>query len=296
MRLQRVPRRLPLRGGTHWLAAVGVFVFGAALVVTPSYARGKSDSKPKPGAGKSDKESKSSDGTKAKSSSRHRGCPKEMVLVDASKGPATARFHGRVCIDKWEASLVEKKGGAWVAFSPYENPAGKTVKAVSRAGVVPQAYVSKNDAEAACQAAGKRLCAEAEWVTACEGKKGTTFPYGNDRKDAVCNDNGKAPLATLYPKLSGPDLYGAQTMNDPRLNQQPGTVSKTGRHGKCKSSFGAYDLVGNLHEWVDDPNGTFRGGYYLDTAQNGDGCHYRTDAHDVAYHDYSTGFRCCKDG
>ena len=46
---------------------------------------------------------------------------------------------------------------------------------------------------------------------------------------------------------------------------------------------------------VDDPAGTFQGGYYLDVRQNGDGCGYRTDAHEFAYHDYSTGFRCCAD-
>ena len=51
----------------------------------------------------------------------------------------------------------------------------------------------------------------------------------------------------------------------------------------------------NLHEWVDDPNGTFRGGYYMDTERNGDGCKYATTAHDFGYHDYSTGFRCCMD-
>jgi sulfatase modifying factor 1 len=54
-------------------------------------------------------------------------------------------------------------------------------------------------------------------------------------------------------------------------------------------------MVGNLHEWTNDPNGTFQGGYYLDTHQNGDGCGYRTTAHEFTYHDYSTGFRCCAD-
>jgi formylglycine-generating enzyme required for sulfatase activity len=54
-------------------------------------------------------------------------------------------------------------------------------------------------------------------------------------------------------------------------------------------------MVGNLHEWVDEPQATFRGGYYLDTRINGDGCEYRTVAHGADYHDYSTGFRCCAD-
>ena len=53
-------------------------------------------------------------------------------------------------------------------------------------------------------------------------------------------------------------------------------------------------MVGNVHEWTAAKGGTFRGGYYLDTHINGDGCDYRTTAHNHGYHDYSTGFRCCK--
>jgi sulfatase modifying factor 1 len=39
----------------------------------------------------------------------------------------------------------------------------------------------------------------------------------------------------------------------------------------------------------------FRGGYYVDTSLNGNGCLYATTAHDTSYWDYSTGFRCCAD-
>ena len=84
-------------------------------------------------------------------------------------------------------------------------------------------------------------------------------------------------------------------MNDPQLNQLAGTLAETGSHEACTNDYGVHDMVGNLHEWVDDPKGTFQGGYYLDVTQNGDGCGYRTDAHQAWYHDYSTGFRCCAD-
>ncbi len=173
------------------------------------------------------------------------------------------------------------------------------VRAVSRSGVVPQGYISKNEAEAACKASKKRLCTGDEWQLACRGKKPTTFPYGDERKPGYCNDSGRAPLASLHPELPGDEVYAShEAMNDPRINRAPNTVAPSGQFAKCKNGFGVFDMVGNLHEWTADVNGThgtFRGGYYQDTHLNGDGCKYKTVAHDVTYHDYSTGFRCCAD-
>lgn len=215
----------------------------------------------------------------------------------------------RYCIDAYEGSLVElvapekvegveRNAKAAVVerpFSPFEQVKGRHVKAQSKAGVTPQAYVSRNEADVACKAAHKRLCTEDEWVHACRGKRPTTFPYGDQRKAGHCNDGViTGPLVTLFASM-GDGAYGFEPMNDGRLNQQPGTVARTGSFKKCRNSYGVYDMVGNVHEWVEDPAGTFRGGYYLDTHVNGDGCDYRTTAHDASYHDYSTGFRCCSD-
>ncbi len=88
-------------------------------------------------------------------------------------------------------------------------------------------------------------------------------------------------------------------LNDPRLGQVSGSWTPTGERAECRSDYGTYDMVGNRHEWVSDEtasgNGIFAGGYFLDTTQNGEGCNYRTEAHATSYHDYSIGFRCCKD-
>lgn len=84
-------------------------------------------------------------------------------------------------------------------------------------------------------------------------------------------------------------------LNDSRLHELSHTVSPTGAFPDCTSGFGAVDMVGNLHEWVADANGVFRGGYFMDTHLHGEGCEYRTTIHGPKYHDYSTGFRCCKD-
>ena len=70
-------------------------------------------------------------------------------------------------------------------------------------------------------------------------------------------------------------------MNDPSLNALPGTVALTASYPRCANAYGLYDMVGNLHEWTAAVRGTFRGGYYLDTHINGNGCDYKTTAHSV---------------
>lgn len=217
---------------------------------------------------------------------KHAGCPDGMKLVA-----------GKFCIDLYEAHVVEVSESGKTRPHPYYEPVFHlAVKARSKKGVYPQGYISQKESEAACNEAGKRLCTDKEWVRACRGKKDTQFPYGDEREPRVCNDTkAVSPLNHFFGKLEDSEKYGSEKMNDPRLNQLPGTLTKTGARTKCKTSEGVFDMVGNLHEWTADPAGTFRGGYYLDTTINGDGCGYKTTAHVASYHDYSTGFRCCKD-
>lgn len=205
-------------------------------------------------------------------------CPRDMALV------------GHTCIDKYEASLVERlDDGREVDFSPYETPKRRDVRAVSRPGVFPQAHISMVEAQRACKASGKRLCHAKEWKAACRGPSRTRYPYGNERVAGACVDTRRvSPINRLH---NGE--HTSRTMNDPRLNQMEGTVEPTGRAEACTNGYDVHDMVGNVHEWVDD--GTFRGGYYLDTEINGGGCEYITNAHAKTYYDYSTGFRCCAD-
>ncbi len=195
------------------------------------------------------------------------------------------------CIDRFEAALVEVVGTATQPWSPYVNPAGHSVRAVSLRGAVPQGYISQLQAGAACQAAGKRLCSDTEWLRACQGPAMTTYPYGNTREPGVCND-----ARTVHPAI---ELYGTSAswiyshLDSPCLNQEANGLAATAAHAGCVTAEGAFDMMGNLHEWTADPAGTFRGGYYVDTVLNGNGCLYATTAHDTSYWDYSTGFRCC---
>jgi len=219
-------------------------------------------------------------------------CPPEMALV--------TRDEIRVCVDKWEASLVEVIAGEDVPWSPYVAidglaSSGRTMKAVSKPGVVPQGYIDRDAAAVACEVAGKRLCAASEWTAACEGPRRTTYPYGNDADEKACNTHGRSPLGELFGASFKDHLYDNKVMNDPSLNALEGTVAKTGAFDQCTNGFGVYDMVGNLHEWTAEKKGVFHGGYYQDATQNGPGCRYATSAHFSSYHDYSTGFRCCKD-
>lgn len=207
---------------------------------------------------------------------------------------------GRVCVDRWEASLVRvDQDGSAVAWTPYEHPPrGTIVRAVAAKDAVPQAYIDGDLAAAACQAAGKRLCTSDEWLTTCRGPADTTYPYGADREEGVCNGDGRKghPVQEATRRYGlDPDRLWHENMQFPKINQMPDTVERSGHHSRCTNPYGAFDMVGNLHEWIDDPEGTFRGGFYMDTRINGEGCTYATTAHGTDYRDYSTGFRCCRD-
>jgi sulfatase modifying factor 1 len=214
-------------------------------------------------------------------------CPPDMASID-----------DRFCVDRYEASLLEVlPDGTEAAFSPYESVKGHVVRAVSEPGVFPQGYISEIEATTACAVSGKRLCKAKEWRQACMGPEHKRYGYADKSHQGACNDHGRSPVTALYSdvNLGRRDTWDWERMNNPQLNQLEGTLAHTGEHSECTNDYGVYDMVGNLHEWVDDPKGTFQGGYYQDTTMNGEGCQYVTMAHEARYHDYSTGFRCCSD-
>jgi hypothetical protein len=208
------------------------------------------------------------------------GCPAGMAPVG-----------GAFCMDRWEAFL-ERADGA--PFSPFAHPGGVDVVARSAPGAVPQGYISGLEAGAACAAAGKRLCSDSEWLRACQGAATTTYPYGDVRQPGLCNDARSQHPAMEFFGTAADWIWSE--LGHPCINQQHDTVDPAGENPGCVDDEGThFDLMGNLHEWTDDPAGTFRGGYYVDTRINGEGCLYRTTAHDRGHWDYSTGFRCCAD-
>lgn len=213
------------------------------------------------------------------------GCPDGMALVEG------------FCMDRYEATLAEvSSSGALLPWSPFFNPGSRTMRALSVPDAVPQGYINRTQAEAACTNAGKRLCESVEWLRACQGAApGTTFPYGNTRVWDVCNDRRSVHPAVEYFGTNASWIYSE--IDHSCLNQLPNSLAHTGSHAGCVSDEGIFDLVGNLHEWTlgtpSPGHGVFRGGFYVDTVINGEGCLYRTVAHAPSHWDYSTGFRCC---
>jgi hypothetical protein len=210
------------------------------------------------------------------------GCPDGMVAVTD------------FCVDRYEAFVVEVlPDGSEAPWSPYLNPGTLPLRAKSAAGAVPQGYISQVQAARACAEAGKRLCRDDEWLRACRGEADNVYPYGNERRSGVCNgERSRHPAIELYETT---DEWIWSALGNSCINQVADGLALTGDHPGCVTDDGAYDLMGNLHEWTADPAGTFLGGYYVDTRGNGEGCKYHSRAHDVRYWDYSTGFRCCAD-
>ncbi len=206
----------------------------------------------------------------------------------ACMGPAHTTFpYGEArqpgtCADNGKSAVVAVFGAKAVAASTPSTPVAPSSPApVSAATSSQSAKHSRATKGRAAQTTKPR-------ATASKATKGHARP---PPKKGVRH----TAKTSARPASVDPGVWAK--LNDPALGQVDGALSKTGEHEGCVNGFGAFDMVGNLHEWVaTDPlaiHGTFAGGYYLDTSINGDGCNYRTVAHAHEYHDYSTGFRCC---
>jgi len=204
----------------------------------------------------------------------------------ACMGPAHTTFpygdarRTGACADNGKSAVLAVFGAKAVAASTPMAPAAPAPASATSSQPARHSHSSKGRA---AQTTKSRATAS---KTATKGHPKVAAPKKGARR------TGKK---SARPASVDPGVWAR--LNDPALGQVDGALSRTGEHAECVNGFGAFDMVGNLHEWVaTDPvaiHGTFAGGYYLDTTINGEGCNYRTVAHAHEYHDYSTGFRCC---
>ena len=136
----------------------------------------------------------------------------------------------------------------------------------------------------ACEAAGKRMCTEEEWVSACQGARAV-----DDNNDGGFADD--MVEGTTYPYS---DYHDARRCWDgkPRDKFRP---VYTGEMPGCMSKDGIYDLTGNIEEWVGaTPETAVLVGGAFDTSKDFARCYRRNDTFGPGLANVRTGFRCCK--
>ncbi len=198
-------------------------------------------------------------------------CPGGMVHVDGGEFPCGARGEDIDFYADWPGTehLPRSPGTcATDAFciDRYEYP--------NVAGELPRAYVSWDDAVRLCLEAGRRLCTEDEWTRACAGPGGQRFPYGDRHVEGICN-------ADVNDKVG-----------------DPGWIRPSGSFADCRSAEDAFDLEGNLSEWVDAvseelPEQRFVRGGTMWVGVYGRGCFARHRHHRADASHEDDGFRCC---
>ncbi|MFH1750104.1 MAG: SUMF1/EgtB/PvdO family nonheme iron enzyme [Candidatus Micrarchaeota archaeon] len=107
--------------------------------------------------------------------------------------------NGDFCIDGFEAYVLNGK-------------------AISQGGRVPTSFISREDAQSACEMAGKRLCTSEEFTAACNIRGQS---YGKIGANIACNIGNTSYVPA-------------------------------GHASNCTSDKGVHDLIGNFWEWVSD--------------------------------------------
>jgi formylglycine-generating enzyme len=217
-------------------------------------------------------------------------CPDGMVEVEGDYCPSVEER----CV-RWLDPETKQR---CAEFDPATTCLGHTVHkhfCIDRfeypnvAGQKPTVMKDWYEAKATCQGEGKRLCGDSEWTLACEGEQRFPYPYGYERSADACNID-KPHLDVDEKAMADESKRDAEVA---RLDQR----SASGEHQACVSPYGAYDMTGNVDEWVVNESAKpyksgLKGGYWGPVR---DRCRPMTIAHNEEFQFYQIGFRCCGD-
>lgn len=193
--------------------------------------------------------------------------PDEAVSpLEVSECPEDMIRHGGFCIDRYEAP--------------------------NREGRRPITGATAHEGERWCEARGKMLCTEKQWLSACRGDEGRLYPYGARYRSGACNDSREWRTPN-WEKIA----KGVREEIE-RLDQS----GPAGGFERCRTPEGVFDLTGNVAEWVlRKPEAgsrkavhVMKGCYWSACFKNSrPNCSFTNSAHPGEFRTYEAGFRCC---
>src|SRR5438309_10756652 len=152
------------------------------------------------------------------------GLPEGVGLDDEQ--PRHKVYLDAYYIDKYEATT--ERYAKFLEFAGWQKPLNWAMVKFPDHANRPVVGVTWSDADAYCQINGRRLPTEAEWEKAARGTTERPFPWGT-----------KQPNATLA-------LFGQMTKFSYDL------LKPVGSYPGGEGPYGAFDLAGNVAEWLQD--------------------------------------------